>query len=155
MMQLLELTPAERAFLAAGSGAAGGLTDRLSLRLADVLSARLRLTTQLLPGPVTARIETCSTPVWQPDGALASLWLTRRLGGGRMLGQAAFVPRTLIDTLNEVLAECWLERPAPNALPAACAWAVTAGAVHAGLELRLPDQLNDMAHWAQGVIQRV
>lgn len=153
-MQLLELTPAERAFLAAEPGAATGFTERLSQRLAAALTARLRMTTQVQPGSITARIETCTAPVWQPDGALATLWLTRRLGGGRVLGQASFVPRTLISMLDETLAECWLERQTQNETPVVCAWAVSAGPVHARLELHLPDQLNDMAHWAQGVIQR-
>lgn len=153
-MQLLELTPAERAFLAAEPGAATGFAARLSQRLAAALTARLRLATQVQPGPVTAGVETCMVPVWQPDGALATLWLTRRLGGGRVLGQASFVPRTLISMLDETLAECWLERQMQHETPAACAWTVSAGTVQARLELHLPDQLNDMAHWAQGVIHR-
>lgn len=153
-MQLLELTPAERAFLAAEPGAAIGFADHMGQRLAAALTARLRMATQVQPRPVTAGIEACTAPVWQPDAALATLWLTRRLGGGRVLGQATFVPRTLISMLDESLAECWFERQTQNGTPAACAWTVSAGPVHARLELRLPDQLNEMAHWAQGVMQR-
>ncbi|MBT9567097.1 MAG: hypothetical protein IV085_02235 [Thiobacillus sp.] len=153
-MQLLELTPAEQAFLTAEPGAATDFQRRLGQRLASTLTARLHMTTLVHANAETAIVKACPTPVWQPDSALATLWLTRRLGGGRVQGQASFVPRTLIDMLDETLAECWLERQMQNWVPVPYAWEIAAGSVRARLELRLPERLDDMTRWARGVIRR-
>lgn len=159
-MQLLELTAAELAFVAPESDAVTDFQRRLGQRLASALTARLRMTIELHPDRAAAIVETRTAPAWRPDGALATLWLTRRLGGGRVMGQASFVPRTLIDMLDETLAECWLERPMQHETASVCAWAISAGCLQARLELHMPDrsnnpdQPNSMAQWAQGVIQR-
>ncbi len=67
-----------------------------------------------------------ASPIWQPDAALASLWLIRRLGGQRVTGTTSFVPHTLIHTLDAMLAECWLDEAAQTEPPAALAWQLTA-----------------------------
>jgi len=90
-------------------------------------------------------------PLWQPDAAPASLWLTRRLGGQRPAGVAPFVAPSLIRTLDGVLAECWLDAPA--SLPAALAWRVASGLGGVALSLQLPVSTNDMTRWARGVIR--
>lgn len=151
-MQLLELTPAELAFLKTAP-VATARTLRLTQRLASVLSARLRLPVALhavlTPEPAPPE----SAPVWRPDAALASLWLTRRLGGKHVSGMAPFVPHTLIRTLNEVLAECWLDGSVPDAVPGAWAWQLMADRTQARLAVQLPHPLSAMTNWARGVIR--
>lgn len=153
-MQLLELTAAETDFLKALPAATGHLQMRLTQRLAATLTARLRLPVQLHVRPAAGAADTQATPVWQVDAALATLWLTRRLGGKRVVGVASFVPRTLIRTLDEIMAECWLDGTEQGALPAALAWQLSAGHTQAGLAMHLPRHMTDMTHWAQGVIRR-
>ena len=153
-MQLLELTPDETAFLAVGPATPDPAGQRLTQRLAAVLTARLRLPVQAQAQPVKDRIRAPRTPVWQPDAALASVWLIRRLGGRHMQGVASFVPRSLLRTLDEVLAECWLDTRLPTpALPAAFSWQLMAGRTPASLAVSLPHSLTEMTHWARGVIR--
>jgi hypothetical protein len=154
-MRLLELTPAEIAFLTAPPSAASGNGQaRLTRKLAATLTARLRL-----PVEATARTmvvaesgDAPATPVWQPDAALATLWLTRRLGGQRVAGTTSFVPHTLIHTLDAALAECWLDGAGSN-LPAALAWHIAAGPTQATLAVQLPHHTTDMTRWAREVIR--
>jgi hypothetical protein len=124
----------------------------LTQRLAVTLSARLRLPLQLHPQP-TAATAAPAVPQWQPDAALAALWLTRRLGGQHVMGTASFVPRSLIHTLDAALAECWLELMAQAALPSALAWRLDAGGTVAQLALQLPHTNNEMTRWAREVIR--
>ncbi|MFN3751451.1 MAG: hypothetical protein ACK4SR_08760 [Thiobacillus sp.] len=148
-MQLLDLTPEEDTFLSTPPAVC--LQDRLTRRLAAVLSARLRMPVTLhalSTGSPTARP---AVPLWQPDAALASLWLTRRLGGQRPAGVAPFVPPSLIRTLDGVLAECWLDAPA--GLPAALAWRIASGLGGVALSVQLPPVTSDMTRWARGVIR--
>ena len=152
-MRLLELTPAETAFLTAPAAAPDHLQARLSRKLAATLSARLRLPVEVLAMPVDAPADAAASPTWQPDAALASLWLTRRLGGQRVMGTTAFVPHTLIHTLDAALAECWLDAAAQATLPAALAWRITAAHTQATLAVRLPPHTIDMTRWARGVIR--
>ena len=152
-MRLLELTLAETAFLTAPAAAPDHVQARLSRKLAATLSARLRLSVEALAMPVDAPTDAATSPTWQPDTALASLWLTRRLGGQRVMGTTAFVPHTLIHTLDAALAECWLDAAAQATLPAVLAWRITAAHTHATLAVRLPPHTNDMTRWAQGVIR--
>lgn len=161
LMRLLELTPAEIAFLETPPAASDNLQARLTRKLAATLSARLRLPVQALAMPEVmvqaqapvAPADAPASPVWQPDAALASLWLIRRLGGQRVIGTTSFVPHTLIHTLDAALAECWLDAAAQARLPAAMAWQVTAARTQAALAVRLPPHTIDMAHWARGVIR--
>ncbi|MFP5410087.1 MAG: hypothetical protein ACLGG6_03845 [Gammaproteobacteria bacterium] len=148
-MRLLELTPEEADFLSGPQAAC--LQDRLARRLAAVLSARLRLPLTLHAGWATALTAPPAVPVWQPDAALATLWLTRRLGGRRPAGVAPFVSSSLIRTLDETLAECWLD--APSTLPAALAWRVGSGLGAVALSVQLPQSEIDMTRWAWGVIR--
>lgn len=159
-MRLLELTPAEIAFLAAPPTASDSLQARLPGKLAATLSARLRLPVQAMAQPhmmvpaqaAATPLEAPASPAWQPDAALASLWLIRRLGGQRVMGATPFVPHTLIHTLDAVLAECWLDAPQAS-LPAALAWQITAAHTQATLAVQLPHHTIDMTRWARGVIR--
>jgi hypothetical protein len=152
-MRLLELTPAEIAFLAAPPAASDGLQVRLTRKLAATLSARLRLPVQAMAMAAAAPVDTPASPAWLPDAALASLWLIRRLGGQRVMGTTPFVPHTLIHTLDAALAECWLDAAAQASLPAAMAWQVTAAHTQATLAVQLPHPTTDMTRWARGVIR--
>jgi hypothetical protein len=152
-MQLLELTPAEIAFLAAPTAASNGLQDRVGGKLAATLSARLRLPVQLAAHPVDAPAAAPAAPHWLPDAALATLWLTRRLGGQRVMGATAFVPPTLIQTLDAALAESWLDAKVQAALPPALAWHITAASTQATLAVQLPHHTIDMTRWAREVIR--
>lgn len=149
-MHLLDLSPEETAFLDAPA-AVDVLQARLTQRLAAVLCARLRLPVKLCALFAAAPAAPPPAPVWQPDAALATLWLTRRLGGQRPAGVAPFVSPSLIRTLDEVLAECWLDaRAAP---PPALAWAVSSRLGAVALSLQLPQSETGMTRWARGVIR--
>jgi hypothetical protein len=152
-MQLLELTPAEIAFLAPPFAAPDNLQDRLGSKLAATLCARLRLPVQLAAHPVDAPVAAPAAPHWLPDAALATLWLTRRLGGQRVMGATAFVPPTLIQTLDAALAESWLDAKAQATLPSAFAWRITAASTQATLAVQLPHHSLDMTRWAREVIR--
>ena len=155
-MQLLELTAAEMAFLKAEPAQSDHLLQqRLGQRLAATLTARLRMPVQAQVCLADEVADSPAAPSWQPDGALAILWLTRRLGGQRVVGMASFIPRTLIETLDEVLAECWLDGKGQDNLPAVLAWQVSATGTEAILQLHLPHLTTDMTHWARGVTRRV
>jgi hypothetical protein len=151
-MQLQQLTPAEIAFLASPPSAPdSAMQQGLTQRLAVTLSARLRLPVRLSPQPAASAVAP-AMPQWQPDAALAALWLTRRLGGQQVMGTAPFVPRSLIHTLDAALAECWLDI-APVALLPALAWRLDAGGTPAQLALQLPHTNNEMTRWAREVIR--
>jgi len=152
-MQLLELSPAEIAFLAAPAAASDGLQERVGGKLAATLSARLRLPVHLADHPVDATVAEPEVPRWLPDAALATLWLTRRLGGQRVMGAVDFVPPTLIQTLDAALAESWLDAKAHAAPPPALAWRITAASTQATLAVQLPHHTIDMTRWAREVIR--
>jgi hypothetical protein len=154
-MRLLELTPAEAAFLTPSSSAKSvDGQARLTRKLAVTLTARLRLPVEATARTMAAEVSAVSpaTPVWQPDAALATLWLTRRLGGRHVLGAASFVPQTLIRTLDAILAECWLDEGG-SSLPAALAWHIAADSTQATLAMTLPLRATDMTRWAREVIR--
>lgn len=154
-MQLLSLTPAEIAFLSVPDAMPEGLHARFSQKLAATLTASLRVPVRAYPQDAATRFDSApGLPGWQPDGALSTLWLVRRLGGKRISGVASFVPRSLLQTLNAALAECWLDAPVP-ALPAALAWQISSPLGEAGLVLQLPLQPPTMTRWAREVIQHV
>ena len=150
---LLELTPAETAFLTAPLTAPDGLPERLTRKLAATLTARLRMPVQAMPQTTAAPLAVPALPIWQPDAALATLWLTRRLGGQRVAGEAGFVPKTLLHTLDTALAECWLDASSEATPPAALSWQLSAGPTQAALAVQLPDQPTDMTRWAREVIR--
>jgi len=152
-MRLHALTPAELAFLTEPAAGADGLPARLTRKLAATLSARLRLPLSLVLQPAAESANAAATPAWQADAALATLWLTRRLGGQRVTGASAFVPASLIRTLDAALAEGWLDGAGPAALPAALAWHIDAGLVRASLAVQLPYTTTEMTRWARGVIR--
>jgi hypothetical protein len=152
-MQLLELTSAEMAFLAPPPVASDSLEGRLTRKLAATLSARLRLPVQLAAHPVDTPANAPALPRWLPDAAMATLWLTRRLGGQCVMGATAFVPPTLIHTLDAALAECWLDAKAPATLPPAMTWHITAASTRATFAVQLPHHTIDMTRWAREVIR--
>jgi len=160
-MRLLELTPTEIAFLTAPPAASDGLQARLTRKLAATLTARLRLPVQVTAMPsmmlqaqaAAAPVAAPATPAWQPDAVLATLWLTRRLGGQRVMGATSLVPRTLIHTLDAALAESWLDGAVQAGLPPALAWQITAAHTQATLVVQLPRPTTDMTRWARGVIR--
>jgi hypothetical protein len=152
-MRLLELTPAETAFLTATSPAPDGLPARLTRKLAATLSARLRLPLQAMPQPAPESAGAPAAPTWQPDAALAMLWLTRRLGGRHVSGGGPFVPASFVRTLDAVLAECWLDAPASATPPHALAWHISTDLTLATLALQLPHSSTDMTRWAREVIR--
>ncbi|MGK2951688.1 MAG: hypothetical protein ACSLEZ_04770 [Thiobacillus sp.] len=153
-MQLLELTPAEVAFLTSPPAAHDDSLLRCATRkLALTLTARLRLPIQAMAHAAEASTDVPATPIWRPDAALATLWLTRRLGGQRVVGAASFVPHTLIRSLDAVLAESWLDTAAQNTLPATMAWHITANFTQAMLAVQLPHTATEMTRWARGVIR--
>ena len=156
-MRLLELTPTEVAFLTAPPAASDGLQARLTRKLAATLTARLRLPVQVTAMPPmmlqAQAVDAPATPAWQPDATLATLWLTRRRGGQRVMGSAPFLPQGLIRTLDAALAESWLDGAAQAALPPVLAWRITTGLTQATLALQLPHRTIDMTRWARGVIR--
>lgn len=152
-MQLLELTPAEIAFLTTPLPVPDGLAACLTRKLAATLSARLRLPVQALPQPAPEFVDAPAAPAWQPDAALATLWLTRRLGGRDVGGGGSFVPGSFVRTLDAVLAECWLDAPVSGALPRSLAWHITTALTQAPLAVQLPHSSTDMTRWAREVIR--
>lgn len=153
-MKLLELTPEEIDFLTTPPLASNGLQTRLTQRLAATLTARLRVPVQLIEQAQAVPADRPATPQWLPDSGLASLWLTRRLGGQQfMTGNTSFVPPTLIHTLDAALAECWLDAPAQTALPPVLAWRLSCHLTRATLAVQLPHHITDMTRWARGVIR--
>lgn len=153
-MKLLELTPEEIDFLTTPPLASNGLQTRLTQRLAATLTARLRVPVQLIDQAQTVSASQPAIPQWLPDSGLASLWLTRRLGGQQfMAGNTSFVPPTLIHTLDAALAECWLDAPAQTALPPVLAWRLSCHLTRATLAVQLPHHITDMTRWARGVIR--
>ncbi|WP_237763199.1 hypothetical protein [Thiobacillus denitrificans] len=129
------------------------MQPRLTCKLAATLSARLRLPVQAMAMSVDVPADAPAFPAWQPDVALASLWLVRRLGGQRVMGATPFVPHSLIHTLDAALAECWLDAAAQATLPAALVWQIMAAHTQATLTVRLPHPTTDMTRWARGVIR--
>lgn len=153
-MRLHALTPAELAFLTEPAAGSDDVPARLSRKLAATLSARLRLPVSLVLRPAAESPNAAATPAWQADAALAALWLTRRLGGQRLTGASAFVPGSLVRTLDAALAEGWLDGAGQaSALPAALAWHIDAGLTRASLAVQLPHTTTEMTRWARGVIR--
>ena len=150
---LLELTPAETAFLTTPVVVSDAFLQRLTRRLAATLTARLHLPVRAVPLPATAPSAAPAVPIWQPDATLATLWLTRRLGGQHVTGASPFVPAALMRTLDAVLAESWLDEPAPDPLPPSMAWQLGTDLAQATLSLSLPPQPADLTRWARGVIR--
>ncbi len=155
-MQLLELTPEEKAFLATASAVVDHpLQVRLSTRLAAVLSARLRVSVQVNMHRGTTmpaeEIQAQAVPVWQPGLTLATLWLTHRLGSRQVIGVASFIPRTLLSTLDEVLAEAWADGD-EHIKPTIWTWQLEAGQVQTQLKLQLPSDSADMKRWVESVL---
>jgi hypothetical protein len=153
-MQLLQLTPAEAAFLSMHFAEPDGLQARLTRKLAATLTARLRLPVRVKADVVSTKGgDAPSAPVWQPDAALVNVWLTRRLGGHQVMGASPFIPQGLLRTLDVLLAECWLDRLDVGEYPASLAWHLATDLTQATLAVQLPHPTIDMTRWARGVIR--
>lgn len=153
-MKLAELTPSEIAFLTATPDKPGDLPVRLTQRLGLILSARLRLPVTAQAREIPMLTEALIAPVWQIDASLATLWLTRRLGGQQVVGgRTSFIPPTLIHALDTALAECWLDEPGASGMPASLAWQLITNNLQASLAVQLPLLTTDMTRWARGVIR--
>jgi hypothetical protein len=152
-MKLLDLSPAEIAFLAMPPVEPHDVQTRMSRRLGGMLTARLRLPVRAQAQTGIVSVDAPATPCWQPDAALATLWLTRRLGGQRVEGVASFVPRSLVQSLDALLAECWLDAAAPATFPPSLAWHITTDSTLARLAVQLPRHTTDMTRWAREVIR--
>lgn len=147
--RLAPLDADEIAFLSAPAVVEDDFPARLGTALAATLSARLRLPVALEVCHADAGA-TAARPAWHVDDALAMLWLARRLGGQDTGGRAPFVPKSLLTTLDAVLAERWLDRA--GAGPAALAWRLSAPGCEATLGLVLPRISHDMTRWARETI---
>jgi len=126
---LLELTSAETAFLTAPLAAPDGLPERLTRKFAATAygaSAHAGAGDAANDGCAARRAGAAHLAT---DAALATLWLTRRLGGQRVVGEAGFVPQTLLHSLDTALAECWLDAASEATPPAALSWQLSAGLI--------------------------
>lgn len=150
-MQLQPLSPDELAFLTAPRDA-DSFSARLCRKLGATLAARLRVPLTLAARPADA-VGRVTAPAWQADASLANLWLTRRLGGGRISGTAPFVPRSLIETLDATLAEIWLDGGGQVSTSPTLHLDIATQTLRASLVLQLPHDANDMTRWARGVIR--
>jgi hypothetical protein len=148
---LAALSAEEKAFLSAPASDAPAFAARLGAALAATLSARLRLPVTLTPQAAVPE-GTSSSPQWQVDAALSTLWFARRLGSRAAGGAVPFVPHGLLTTLDAVLAERWLDRREET--PVALAWTLRADGCAARLGLKLPADARDMVRWAQETITK-
>ena len=154
-MQLLELSDAERGFFDAHARAEPDFAGHFTARLAATLKARLRAAVVVEATQVDTPHDAGAVPVWRPDTGLASIWLTYRLGGKRVVGTTHFIPGSLIAMLDHLLAECWVEcGPAHEPPHRAWAWRLTVDGRPAQLALFGTERPRDMARWVQGVLQR-
>jgi hypothetical protein len=64
---------------------------------------------------------------------------------------APFVTPSLIRTLDETLAECWLDEAAT--LPAALGWRAGSELGAVALSVQLPQSDQDMTRWVRGAIR--
>ena len=154
MIQLLPLTQEEQNFLAHGKSSRSQPQERLTRALAAWLSARLRLPLQAQGMTASALRRAVDTPQWRREPLLDSLWLTRRLGGRQVRGGAAAEQAGLTRTLDQLLAETWLDAPQEFSRPQALSWQIAWEGQSAVLELDLPDAAV-MKRWAMGVIRAV
>lgn len=151
-MLLLELSAEECAFLTQPAAAPAALAARLTRRLAATLSARLRCAVHATETATERSDCAVRDPLWQPDDALGALWLTRRLGGRHVGGQPARMPAGLLQTLDAVLAEAWLDAPGA-ATPPRLAWQIQCEATRSLLTVALPPDSHHMTRWAREVIR--
>jgi len=153
MMQLLPLTAEEEDFLARGPLASSLPPERLTRALAAWLSARLRqpLHVQGIATPVSRGM--ADIPQWRRETLLDTLWLTCRLGGRQVRGAAAPEQPGLTRTLNQLLAEAWLDDADDFELPLTLGWQISWPGQSATLELDLPAERTRMKRWALEMIR--
>ncbi|MCU0810216.1 MAG: hypothetical protein MUE59_04125 [Thiobacillaceae bacterium] len=155
MMQLLPLTAAEEEFLARGPLASILPPERLTRSLAAWLSARLRLPLQVQGFAIPLPCSVADVPQWRRDPLLDTLWLTCRLGGRQVRGAAAPEQPGLTRTLNQLLAETWLDTGHVFELPLTLGWQIGWPGQSATLELDLPGERRRMKRWALEVIRDI
>jgi hypothetical protein len=155
MMQLLPLTAEEQDFLARGALASSLAPDRLTRALAAWLSARLRQPLRVQGIAAAAPRGVTDVPQWRRDALLDTLWLTCRLGGRQVRGAAAAEQPGLTRTLNQLLAETWLDAADDFELPLTLGWRISWPGRSATLELDLPAERGRMKRWALEMIRDI
>ena len=155
MMQLLPLTTEEQDFLARGPLASSLPPERLTRALAARLSARLRQPLRVQLIATSAPRGVANVPQWRRDPLLDTLWLTCRLGGRQVRGAAAPEQPGLTRTLNQLLAETWLDAADELELPRTLGWQIGWPGQSATLELDLPGERRRMKRWALEVIRDI
>lgn len=155
MMQLLPLTAEEEDFLGRGPLVSSLPPERLTRALAAWLSARLRQPLQVQGVATTVPRSVADVPRWRRDPLLDTLWLTCRLGGRQVRGAAASEQQGLIRTLNQLLAETWLDAADDFELPLTLGWQISWPGHSATLELDLPAERRRMKRWAMETIRDI
>lgn len=155
MMQLLPLTAEEQDFLARGPLAPSLPPERLTRALAAWLSARLRQPLQAQGIAISVPRGVADVPQWRRDPLLDTLWLTCRLGGRQVRGAAAPEQAGLTRTLNQLLAETWLDAADDFELPLTFGWQISWPGQSATLELDLPGERTRMKRWAMEAIRDI
>lgn len=155
MMQLLPLTAEEEDFLARGPLAPSLPPERLTRGLAAWLSARLRQPLHVQAIATTVPRSVADVPHWRRDRLLDTLWLTCRLGGRQVRGAAASEQAGLTRTLNQLLAETWLDAADEIELPRTLCWQIGWPGQSASLELDLPAGRGRMKRWALEMIRDI
>jgi hypothetical protein len=155
MMQLLPLTAEEEDFLARGQLASSLPPERLTRALASWLSARLRQPLQVQDIASAVPRSAADVPQWRRDPLLDTLWLTCRLGGRQVRGAAASEQPGLTRTLNQLLAETWLDAADELELPLTLGWQISWPGQSATLELDLPAERRQMKRWAMEMIRDI
>lgn len=155
MMQLLPLTAEEEDFLVRGPLASSLPPERLTRGLAAWLSARLRQPLQARGVATTVPCSVADVPQWRRDPLLDTLWLTCRLGGRQVRGAAAPEQQGLIRTLNQLLAETWLDAADEFELPRTLGWQISWPGQSANLALDLPAERRRMKRWAMEMIRDI
>jgi hypothetical protein len=155
MMQLLPLTAEEEDFLARGQLASSLPPERLTRALASWLSARLRQPLQVQDIASAVPRSAADVPQWRRDPLLDTLWLTCRLGGRQVRGAAASEQPGLTRTLNQLLAETWLDAADELELPLTLGWQISWPGQSATLELDLPAERRRMKRWAMEMIRDI
>ena len=157
MMQLLPLTAEEEDFLARGLLASSLPPERLTRALGAWLSARLRQPLQVQVQDIATAVPrgVADVPRWRRDRLLDTLWLTCRLGGRQVRGAAASEQPGLTRTLNQLLAETWLDAADDFQLPRTLGWQIGWPGQSASLELDLPAERGRMERWAMEMIRDI
>ena len=158
MMQLAQLSLAERDFLCMPAASDEVFSSALAMRLAAVLGARMnqRVQVEIADGSVGADVGQSDRPHLHWDNILETMWLCGRLGGNRSHDryQSSAMSARLKRTLELALAETWLSYSTMG-LPETASLRVQTADQHAGLGVHFPATRPAMNHWARQTIHHV